>query len=113
MGIVATDDAELKAIEPLAINLLRRDADRRVHELSSRVLVLEVQARASNDRLNSIESELRGVKDAVNGLAFAMQAHMQAEEKQKTQILTWVVATLLSVIGCGVLIIYELLKSAH
>ena len=83
------------------LTLLRRDADRRVHELSSRVLVLEVQMKASNDRLSSIELEVRGVKEAVNNLALTMQAHMQVEERQKNQLLLWAIATLVSVIGFG------------
>ncbi|MDG4552872.1 MAG: hypothetical protein P9E24_01285 [Candidatus Competibacter sp.] len=72
-----------------------------VHHLGERVLVLETKMGVSDGRLRSIEDEIRGTKTEVGNVLGCLQGHIQNEEKQKNQVLMWVIATLLSVLGFG------------
>lgn len=73
-----------------------------IHQLETRVAVLETRAGAQDDRLLSIESEIKGVKTDVKTVLECLQTHVIDEEQNRTKLLEWVVATLLSVIGFGV-----------
>lgn len=72
-----------------------------VHHLGERVLVLETKMGVSDGRLRSIEGEIRDTKTEVGNVLGCLQGHIQNEEKQKNQVLMWVIATLLSVLGFG------------
>lgn len=73
-----------------------------IHQLETRVAVLETRAGAQDDRLLSIESEIKGIKTDVQAVLECLQAHMVAEENNRVKLLEWVIATLLSVIGFGI-----------
>lgn len=107
MDIVAPEP-EANALEPLDLTLLRREADQYVRQdLPMRVFVLETQMKASNDRLSSIESEVRGMKDGISDLVRALHAHMLEEKEQKNQLLLWIVLTLVSVVGFGCAFLFD------
>lgn len=78
-----------------------RDLACSIHSLSERVLTIEIKMKASDGRLSSIENEIRGTKTEVSNVLGCLQAHISNEEKQKNQLLMWIITTLLSVLGFG------------
>jgi len=72
-----------------------------VHRLSDRVLILETKMGVSDGRLSSIEEEIRDTRTEVSNVLGCLQTHIQTEEKQKNQLLMWIITTLLSVLGFG------------
>lgn len=81
-----------------------------IHQLETRVAVLETRAGAQDDRLLTIENDLRDTKTGVQRVLQCLQDHTVIEEKDRVKLLTWIIATLLSVIGFGVAAIWEYLS---
>ncbi len=81
-----------------------------IHQLETRVVVLETRAGAQDDRLLTIENDLRDTKTGVQRVLQCLQDHTVIEEKDRVKLLTWIIATLLSVIGFGVAAIWEYLS---
>lgn len=78
-----------------------------IHQLETRVAVLETRAGAQDDRLLTIENDLKDTKTGVQQLLQCLQQHTVAEGKDRVKLLSWIVATLLSVIGFGVAAIWQ------
>ncbi len=81
-----------------------------IHQLETRVVVLETRAGAQDDRLLTIENDLRDTKTGVQMVLQCLQDHTVIEEKDRVKLLTWIIATLLSVIGFSVAAIWEYLS---
>ncbi len=81
-----------------------------IHQLETRVAVLETRAGAQDDRLLTIENDLRDTKTGVQRVLQCLQDHTVIEEKDRVKLLIWIIATLLSVIGFGVAAIWEYLS---
>lgn len=80
-----------------------------IHQLETRVAALETRAGAQDDRLLTIENDLRDTKTGVQRVLQCLQDHTVIEEKDRVKLLTWIIATLLSVIGFGVAAIWQYL----
>lgn len=80
-----------------------------IHQLETRVAVLETRAGAQDDRLLTIEKDLKDTKTGVQRVLQCFQDHAVIEEKDRVKLLTWIVATLLSVIGFGVTAVWQYL----
>lgn len=78
-----------------------------IHQLETRVAVLETRAGAQDDRLLTIETDLKDTKNGVQRVLQCFQDHAVIEEKDRVRLLAWIVATLLSVIGFGVTAIWQ------
>lgn len=79
-----------------------------IHQLETRVAVLEARAGAQDDRLLTIEKDLKETKDGVLGLLRSLQEHTIIEGQDRVKLLAWIIATLLSVIGFGFAAIWQL-----
>lgn len=79
-----------------------------IHQLETRVAVLETRAGAQDDRLLTIETDLKETKAGVNGLLRCLQEHTIIEEKDRVKLLSWIIATLISVIGFGFVAVWQL-----
>lgn len=79
-----------------------------IHQLETRVAVLETRAGAQDDRLLTIETDLKDTKAGVLSLLRSLQDHTIIEEKDRVKLLTWIIATLISVIGFGFAAIWQL-----
>jgi acetone carboxylase gamma subunit len=80
-----------------------------IHQLETRVSVLETRAGAQDDRLLTIENDLKDTKTGVQRVLQCLQDHTVVEEKDRVKLLAWIVATLLSVIGFGVTAVWQYL----
>lgn len=80
-----------------------------IHQLETRVAVLETRAGAQDDRLLTIENDLKDTKTGVHRLLQCLQEHTIIEEKDRVKLLTWIVATLISVIGFGFVAVWQLI----
>lgn len=87
-----------------------RETTSTVQRLSDRVSALERDVAVTNSRLNMIDDRVAEIKKGIDDFVSAFYEHRQSDQKQKTQMLAWVITTLLSVIGSGGFVIYELLK---
>ncbi|MDS4020659.1 MAG: hypothetical protein RKR03_09175 [Candidatus Competibacter sp.] len=113
-----TDDTGMGKVAEPAPQLTRRRADYDTHELAcfihrldTRVSVLETRMTTQDDRLSSIEEELRDANLGVQRVLDCLQAHTRQEDQDRVKLLGFVVATLLSVLGfAGAAMINHLLR---
>lgn len=80
-----------------------------IHQLETRVAVLETRAGAQDDRLLTIEGDLKDTKMGVHKVLQCLQDHTVIEEKDRVKLLMWIIATLLSVIGFGITAVWQFL----
>lgn len=72
-----------------------------IHQLETRVVILESRSGMQDDRLLKIEEDLRDTKKGVYSILTSLQLHVEQEGNDRAKLLLGVVATLLSVIGFG------------
>lgn len=116
-----SDPFSMDATDPIGPgygSLTRRRADYDTHELAcfihrldTRVSVLETRMTTQDDRLSSIEAELRDANLGVQRVLDCLQAHTRQEDQDRVKLLGFVVATLLSVLGfAGAALLNHLLR---
>lgn len=72
-----------------------------IHQLETRVAILESRSGAQDDRLLKIEEDLKDTKNGVYDILTSLQLHVEQESNDRSKLLLGVIATLLSVIGFG------------
>ncbi len=85
-----------------------------ISQLETRVAVLEARAGAQDTRLLTIENDLKDTKTGVQGVLQCLQEHTIMEERNRVRLLSWIIATLISVLGFGITAVWQfiVLKTA-
>mgnify|MGYP006921328774 CR=1 FL=1 len=85
-----------------------------ISQLETRVAVLEARAGAQDTRLMTIEIDLKDTKTVVQQVLQCLQDHAITEERNRVKLLSWVIATLFSVVGFGLAAVWQfvVLKAA-
>lgn len=76
-----------------------RDIARCYHALDTRVAVLETRIDGQDQRLGTIEADIREIKSGIGRVLEALGEHTRQEDRDRVKLMAAVVATLLSVLG--------------
>ncbi len=78
-----------------------------ISQLETRVAVLEARAGAQDTRLLTIENDLKDTKTGVQNVLQCLQEHTIMEERNRVRLLSWIIVTLISVLGFGITAVWQ------
>ncbi len=77
------------------------------HEFDKRISIVEVRMSDQDDRLERIEADLKSTQLLAKKVLEVLHVHMEQEHKDRVQLLRWIIATLLSVLGFAGLALFD------
>lgn len=83
-----------------------------VHDLDTRVAVLEVRSNTQDDRLARIESSLEKTKESAERILEKLGEHIQQEDRERKKLMFWIITTLIGVIISGGFLFFQVFVSA-
>lgn len=86
---------------------IRHEFDSIRHEFDKRISIVEVRMSDQDDRLERIEADLQSTQLLAQKVLEVLHAHMEQEHKDRVQLLRWIIATLLSVLGFAGLALFD------
>lgn len=84
--------------EKLDINAQRADIQTTVHRLDTRVSVLETRTDQQAREIKDMRQDIRETRSAVGSVHSDLRKHMQDQARDRSQLMLWVIATLVGVV---------------
>lgn len=84
--------------EKVDVNAQRADIQTTVHRMDTRVSVLETRTDQQARELKNMREDIRETRSTVGSVHNDLRKHMQDQAKDRTQLMMWVIATLVGVV---------------